>query len=56
MGEHYRRSDGRIVTVTEIVGNAIECRMDDPPLPVLAKTFWLRRKQFVEAMEGPIVL
>ncbi len=54
VGELYRREDGRVVSVLEVIGNAIQCRIEGATLLDGHPTFWIRRKDFLERMDGPI--
>lgn len=53
-GELYRRSDGKVVTVIEAVGNAINYRVQGATLLERPSEFWTRKAEFIETMEGPL--
>lgn len=53
-GELYRRSDGKIIAVIEVVGNAINYRVQNTNLLERPYEFWTRKGQFIETMQGPL--
>lgn len=54
VGELYKRPDGRIVAIVEIVGDAINYRLQGTNLLEGRIDFWARKNDFIATMEGPV--
>ena len=54
VGERYRRDDGLVVIVTEVIGGSVTFKLENPPFTPRHPYYCLRRKQFRQRMDGPI--